>query len=80
MRTPRATTTVSSISVELNWLIRRPDLNRGLLPGLHGDLPRRRVVSSFKNRVLTPERGDFAEYLRQLDIDPADAIRWRFLQ
>src|SRR6266516_776509 len=24
----------------------------------------------FKNRVMTPVRGDFAEYLRQLDLDP----------
>ena len=27
----------------------------------------------FKNRVLTPERVDFPEYLRQLDIDPENA-------
>ena len=27
----------------------------------------------FKNRVLTPERIDFPEYLRQLDIDPKNA-------
>jgi len=27
----------------------------------------------FKNRVITPERGDFAEYLRQLDLDPKNA-------
>ena len=27
----------------------------------------------FKNRVVTPQRGDFSEYLRQLDLDPADA-------
>ncbi|MGZ5003925.1 MAG: DNA-binding protein, partial [Chthoniobacterales bacterium] len=27
----------------------------------------------FKNRVVTPERLDFAEYLRQLDIDPKNA-------
>jgi hypothetical protein len=42
-------------------------------PDLYGRYRASELFPLFKNRVLDPNRSDFAEYLRSLDLDPANA-------
>jgi len=42
-------------------------------PDFHHSYESRELFPLFRNRVLEPTRGDFGDYLRQLDLDPAEA-------
>ena len=42
-------------------------------PDLHSKYRASELFPLFKNRVLDPNRRDFADYLRSLDLDPANA-------
>jgi hypothetical protein len=42
-------------------------------PDLHGRYRASELFPLFKNRVLDPNRRDFADYMRSLDLDPAGA-------